>query len=84
MNMIFVCPNFKKMNLVPLFILQTNIFQCHVYNLTHYYSSVLRWTNIMVQQYRNIMRFMYVFALAHTYKDIKYAASSGELTPKRD
>jgi len=24
---------------------------------------------------------MYIFALAHTYKDKKYAASSGELTP---
>jgi len=30
------------------------------------------------------MRFMYVFAYAHTHKDINYAASSGELTPKGD
>jgi hypothetical protein len=24
----------------------------------------------VIQQHRNIMRFMYVFALAHTHKDI--------------
>jgi len=38
----------------------------------------------MVQEYRNIVRFMYVLATAHTHKDINYAASSGELTPKID
>jgi hypothetical protein len=38
----------------------------------------------MIQQYTDIMRFMYVFAFAHTHKDINYAASGGELTPKKD
>src|SRR4030042_6665456 len=83
MNMIFVCPNFKKMNLISLLKLQTDFFQSHIYCLVKHYSSILCRTNKMIQEYRNIVRFMYIFALAHIYKDINYAASSGELTPNK-
>ena len=70
MNMILVCAYFKKMNLISLLYLQTNIFQCLINCFSEHNSTVFRRTHKMVQQYRNIMRFMYVFAFTHTYKDI--------------
>ena len=82
MNMIFVCPNLKEVNLISLLNLKTNFFHRYIDLFTEHNSSIFGRTNKMVQQDRNIMRFMYVFATAHTHKDINYAASSGELTPK--
>jgi len=73
MNVILVCPNFKKVNLISLFNLKTNFFDCHIHCFTKHHFPVLCWTNKMIQQYRYIMRFMYVFAFAHTYKDISFS-----------
>ena len=84
MNMIFVSPNLQKVNFIPLLNFKTDGFHRHINSFAKNHSSILSWTNKMVQEYRNIVRFMYVFAFAHTHKDIKYAASSGELTPKKD
>jgi len=82
MNVIFVCPNFKKVNIISLFDLKTNFFYRHINSFTKYHFPILGWTNKMIQQYTDIMRFMYVLTFAHTHKDTNYAASGGELTPK--
>ena len=84
MNMILVCPNLKKVNLIAFFNLKTNFFHRYINRFTEDNPSILCRTNKMIQEYRNIVRFMYVLATAHTHKDINYAASSGELTPKGD
>ena len=84
MNMIFVRPNLKKVHFISFLNLKTNFLHRYIYRSTEYNPSILCRTNKMAQEYRNIMRFMYVPAIAHTHKDINYAASSGELTPKGD
>ena len=78
MNMILVCPNLKKMNLISLLDFQTNILQRFVNSFAQHNLSILRRTNKMVQQYRNIVRFVYVFACAHTqrYKRTLQAAGN--------
>ena len=82
MNMILIRTYFQKMNIITLFNLQTYVFQRFIYCLTKYYSPVLCWTNKMVQQHRYIVRFVYIFAFGHAYKDIVFAPQSGgELTP---
>src|SRR5659263_58285 len=50
MNMIIICPNLKKMNLVSLLNLKTGFFQSHINCFTDYNPSIFRWTNIMIQQ----------------------------------
>lgn len=82
MNMILISANFQKMNLVSFFNLQTSFFQGLINCFAEYYSPILGWTNKMIQQYTDIMRFMYVLTCAHPHKDINYAASGGELTPE--
>jgi hypothetical protein len=70
MNMIVVCSNFKKTHFISFFNLQTNILQGLINRFAEYNSSVLRWTNKMVQQNRYIVRLVYIFAFGHSYKDI--------------
>ena len=72
MNMIFVCPNLKKMNLISLLNLKTDFFHRHINCFTNYNLSIFRWTNIMIQQNRYVMRFMYVLTFTHTYKGITF------------
>ena len=61
MNVILVCPN-----------LQTYFLQSLIYCFAEYHSAIFGRTHKMIQQYRNIMRFMNVFVFAHTYKDITF------------
>ena len=82
--MILVSTYLQKMNLISLLDLQTTLFQRLINFLAKNNSPIFCWTHKVIQQYTDIMRFMYVLAFAHTYKDINYAASGGELTPKRD
>lgn len=70
MNIIFVSSNFKEVNLISLLNLKTNFFQCLINCFAEYHFAIFGRTNKVIQQHRNIMRFMYVFALAHTHKDI--------------
>lgn len=66
--MILIRPNLQKPNLVLFFDLQTDIFQGIIHFLTENYSSILRRTHKMIQQHANIVRLMYVFVLAHSFK----------------
>jgi hypothetical protein len=77
MNMIFVRSNLQKVNIVALLNLKTDLLQRLINCFAENNSAVLGWTNKMVQQYRYIMRFMYVFAFAHTYKDINTPQAAG-------
>ena len=81
MNLILVCANFQKMYLVSLLLLHTNLFNRQIYFLAKYNASILGWTNKMIQQYPYIIRFMYILAFAHPYKDRNYATTGEELTP---
>jgi len=72
MNVIFVCPYLPKMNLISLLNLNTYFLQRLIYCFAEYHSAIFGWTYKMIQQYRNIMRFMNVFVFAHTYKDITF------------
>ena len=51
-----------------VFDLQTYIFQGIIHFLTENYFSILRRTHKMIQQYANFVRFMHIFALAHSLK----------------
>ena len=83
MNMILVCSNFQKTNIVSLFNFQTNLLKRLINSFAEYNSSVLRWTHKMVQQNRYIVRLVNIFAFGHSYKDMVFAPQSGgELTPK--
>ena len=84
MNMVLVCANLQKMNLISLLNFKTSLFQRLINFLAKNNSPIFCRTHKVIQQYTDIMRFMYVLAFAHTCKDINYAASGGELTPKRD
>jgi len=68
MNMVLIRPNFKKMDFISLFDLQTNLFQRLINCLIEHNSTIFGRTYEMIQQYRNIMRLMYIFAFAHTSK----------------
>ena len=72
MNMIFVCPDLQKVYLISLLNLNADFLQCLIYCFAEYHSAIFGRTYKMIQQYRNIMRFMNVFAFAHTYKDITF------------
>jgi len=69
MNMIFICAYFKKVNLISLLNLKTYRFQRLINSFTEYHFSIFCRTYKMIQKYTYIMRFMYIFALTHTYKD---------------
>ena len=68
MNMIFVNPNLQKTNLITLRYLKTYIFQTLINCFAENNPAIFRWTDKMIQQYRYIMRFVNVFAFAHTSK----------------
>jgi hypothetical protein len=72
MNMVLVCPDLQKVYLISLLNLQTYFLQSLIYCFAEYYSAIFGRTYKMIQQYRNIMRFMNVLAFAHTYKDITF------------
>ena len=55
MHMVFVRSDLQKPDLMPLADFDTNLFEFLVYFRTKYHSTVLRWTNDVVQQYRNVM-----------------------------
>ena len=75
MNMILISPYFQKMNFIPLFNLQTNLFQRLINDLTEHNPTIFCRTHKMVQQYRYIVRLVYVFAFGHAYKDIVLCAA---------
>src|ERR1035438_6765647 len=81
MDMILVSANLQKMNIIPFLNFQTHVFQSLINCFTEDHPTIFGRTNKMVQQYRYIMRFMYVFAFAHTYKvKIITPQSGGGLT----
>jgi hypothetical protein len=58
MDMVFVCSYLQKRNLIPLTNFQADLFELEVYFGTKYNSSILRWTDNVIQKYRNIMALM--------------------------
>ena len=71
-DMIVVRPYLKKVNFISLLNFKTCILQRFINLFTYNYSPIFGRTYKMIQQYRNIMRFMNAFAFAHTYKDITF------------
>jgi hypothetical protein len=69
------------MNFIPLFYLKTGVLQRLINFFAYHYIPIFCRTNKMIYQNTDIVRFMYVFAFAHTYKDIVFAASGGEINP---
>ena len=68
MDMILIRANLQKMNLVSFFNFQTNRLQCLINCFAEHYFTIFGRAYKMIQQYRYIVRFMYVFAFTHTYK----------------
>jgi hypothetical protein len=73
MNVIVVCSDLQKVYLISLLNLYTYYLHCLIYRFAEYNSAIFGRTYKVIQQYRNIMRFMNVFAFAHTCKDITFA-----------
>src|SRR5450759_1470284 len=71
-DMVVVRPYLKKVNFISLFYFKTYVLQRFINLFTYHNSPIFGRTYKMIQQYRNIMRFMYVFAFAHTNKDITF------------
>jgi len=82
MDMIVICSYFYKNDFKPFGYFKTNIFQTIINLFCKYNSTILGWTNKMIQQYRYIMTFMYKFAHKANLKLIS-KQSFGELTPQR-
>ncbi len=83
MNMVFICTYFQKTNLISLLNFKAYSLHRLINCLTENNPTIFGWTHKMIQKYRYIMRFMYVFAFTHTYKSKIYTPQSGgELTPK--
>ena len=76
MYMIFICPNFYKLNFVPLLYFQTGFLQYLVDFFTKYFP-ILRWTYKVVYQYRDIVTLPPGFT--HTSILLFFAASCGEM-----
>ena len=68
MNMVFVLANLQKMNLVSLLDFHAHNFQSLINCFAENHPAIFGRKHKMIQQYTDIMRFMYVFAFAHTYK----------------
>gem|GEM_PF-1703709 len=77
MYMIFICPNFYKLNFVPLLYFQTGFLQYLVDFFTKYHFPILRWTYKVVYQYRDIVTLPPCFT--HTSILLFFAASCGEM-----
>jgi hypothetical protein len=58
MDMVFICSNLQKLNLIPLLNFQTHFFERLVYFLINHYPAILGWKHQMVEQDRNVMTFM--------------------------
>lgn len=70
MNMILIRSYFEKMNIVSFLDLKTHFLQRFIDCFAKNHSLILSWTNKMIQQYTYVVKHMYVFAFAHTYKDM--------------
>ena len=68
MDMVFVNPYFQKSNLVSFRYFKTDVFQTLINGFVEHYSTIFRWANKMIQQYRYVMRLVNVFAFAHSIK----------------
>ena len=62
MHVIFVCPNLQKRDLVSLGDLKARLFELCIYSRVKYYPSVLRHTDTVVHQYRDVMTLADEFA----------------------
>jgi hypothetical protein len=78
MDVVLVGANLQKGDLKAFADLYANLFEFLIYLRAKYHSTVLGWTNDVVQQYRNVMAL--VDEAAHS-SSILFAASCGELTP---
>ena len=58
MHVIFVGPDFQKRDLVAMANLHTNLFELEVYFRSKDNSSILRWTDNVIEKHRNIMALM--------------------------
>src|ERR1043166_2811423 len=58
MHMVFVSPDFQKCDLVARTNLHTNLFELEVYFRRKDNSSILRWTDNVIEKHRNIMALM--------------------------
>jgi hypothetical protein len=84
MDVILVGPNFQKDNLVPFSDFQTDVLECGINLLVKDNTTVLGWTNQVVDQHGDIVALMNIFA--HTSYDItpeSSEASFGESDPQR-
>jgi hypothetical protein len=72
-DMIVVRPYLKKVNFISLLYFKICVLQRFINLFTYHHSPIIGRTYKMTQQYRNIMRFMYVFAFAHIYNDLPFA-----------
>ncbi len=80
--MVFISSNFNELNLLPLRYLKAAVFQTLVNFFSESNASVLRRVNKVVQEYWNIVTFMYIFT--HISKVIIFSKKSfGELTPNK-
>ena len=55
MDVVFVRADLQKRDLMPLADFDTNLFKFLVYLRAKDHSTILRWTNDVVQQHRNVM-----------------------------
>ena len=61
MHVIPFCPYFKKLYFISFADFLTGLLYRFIYWFIYYYPPILCWTYYMIQQYRNIMWFMYTF-----------------------
>jgi hypothetical protein len=78
MHLVLVGADFEKRNFIAVADFHTDLFEFLVYFRTENHSTVLRWTNDVIHQYRDVMALMN--ESAHSLS-IRNAASCGELTP---
>ena len=80
MDVVFVCPNLKKCNLIPVANSQADLFEFLVYFGAKYNSSVLRRTDYVIKKYRYVMAL--VNETTHSHSILSQQAA-GNL-PRRD
>ena len=64
MYVVLINPNLQKLDLIALRYLQTNIPNYSFNLCVKNQSPVLGWTNNVIDQYRNVVSLVYVFAHA--------------------
>jgi hypothetical protein len=84
MDVILVCPNFQKDNLVPFSDFQADFFESGINLLAKHDTPVFGWTHQMVDQHGDIVALMDIFA-HESYGNIpeQSEASFGESDPQR-